>query len=249
MDETRPNSLERRALMLFCESVEHPEDERSSWLDRACAGDRQLRAAVERLASVGEIATGVAEGPFSANRGDRRGERLGAFQLIEPIGAGGMGQVFRARRIDGGFEQEVAIKLYTAGHLTTATLHRFHAERQILACLEHPGIARVIDGGNAADGTPYIAMELVQGQPINDACDQRSLDLRQRLRLCQRVCEALQTAHARGIVHRDIKPGNVLVTEDGTVKLLDFGIAKLLESPEAASLQTQAGARWMTPAY
>ncbi|MCB1605775.1 MAG: protein kinase [Xanthomonadales bacterium] len=238
--------------MLFCESVEHPEESRSAWLDQACAGDSSLRAAVERLVAADRIASGfLDQPPPGAARGDRRGERLGAFELIEPIGAGGMGQVFRARRIDGGFEQEVAIKLYTAGHLTTATLHRFHAERQILACLEHPGIARVIDGGNAADGTPYIAMELVQGQPINDACDQRSLDLRQRLRLCQRVCEALQTAHARGIVHRDIKPGNVLVDDQGQPRIIDFGIAKVLdaESVGLALPQTATALQILTPEY
>ncbi len=252
MNDTRPNSLERRALMLFCESVEQPEASRAAWLDQACQGDAQLRSAVERLAAADRIASGFLEQPPpGAARGDRRGERLGAFELRNPIGAGGMGQVYRARRVDGGFDQEVAVKLYTAGHLTAATLQRFHAERQILACLEHPGIARVIDGGNAADGTPYIAMELVQGQPINDACDQRELDLRQRLRLVQRVCEALQTAHARGIVHRDIKPGNVLVDEQGQPRIIDFGIAKVLDA-DSVGLdlpETATALQILTPEY
>lgn len=182
---------------------------------------------------------------------DRCGVRIGAFELLEAIGVGGMGRVHRARRVDGSFEQEVAIKLFNAGHLLGAGRERFHAERQILACLEHPGIARVIDGGDAADGTPYIAMELVRGQPITDWCNARALDLRGRLQLVAKVCEALEVAHRRGIVHRDIKPGNVLVDDSGQPKIIDFGIAKVLdaESVGVDAPWTATQLQLLTPEY
>lgn len=243
---------ERRALTLFTAALDQAPEARSDWLDSACEGDVSLRAEIDQLLAADQLSSGFLEKPPpGAPRADRRGERLGDFELIEVIGAGGMGQVFRARRIDGGFDQEVAIKLFTAGYLTEAGLARFHAERQILACLDHPCIARVIDGGDAADGTPFIAMELIRGLPIIDYCDDAALDLRQRLRLFQRICEALETAHQLGIVHRDIKSGNILVDADGRPRIIDFGIAKVLDN-QAVGLslpQTATAMQFFTPEF
>jgi serine/threonine-protein kinase len=246
------NATQQRALALFAESLDQPAQSRAEWLDQACAGDAALRSAAETLVAADRLVSGFLERPPpGAPRADRIGERLGAFELIESIGAGGMGRVYRARRVDGGFEQEVAIKLYAAGHLSDSGVQRFHAERQILACLQHPGIARVIDGGNAADGTPFIAMELVHGQPITDYVDRHGLDLRQRIRLFRQVCDALQTAHQRGIVHRDIKPGNVLVDADGQPRIIDFGIAKVLDGDSVGLALPQTGTQlqMFTPEY
>jgi serine/threonine-protein kinase len=246
------NETQQRALALFAESLDQPAPSRAEWLDQACAGDAALRSAAETLVAADRLVSGFLEKPPpSAPRADRIGERLGAFELIETIGAGGMGRVYRAKRIDGGFEQDVAIKLYAAGYLSDSGVQRFHAERQILACLQHPGIARVIDGGNAADGTPFIAMELVHGLPITDYLDRNGLDLRQRLRLFRQVCDALQTAHQRGIVHRDIKPGNVLVDADGQPRIIDFGIAKVLDGESVGLSLPKTGTRMQmfTPEY
>lgn len=252
MSKDESQSAQQRALALFVECLEKSPETRSAWLDEACAGQVPLRAMIERLLVADANASGFLEQPPPGMlRSDRRGERLGPFELLEPIGAGGMGQVFRARRVAGGFQQEVAIKLFAAGYLSDAGLERFHNERQILACLEHPGIARVIDGGNARDGTPYIAMELVRGRRITDYCDDAALDLRQRLRLFCQVCKALQAAHQRAIVHRDIKPDNILVDTNGQPRIIDFGIAKVLDADlvglSAPSTMTQL--QLLTPEY
>lgn len=245
-------SLQRRALAVFAECMDLESGERARVLDATCVRDPQLRTAVERLLAADRHLSGYLEqAPPGMPLRDRSKERVGAFELHECIGAGGMGRVHRARRVDGGFAQEVAVKLYTAGHLVGVGRERFHAERQILACLEHPGIARVIDGGDASDGTPYIAMELVRGQPITDWCNARCLDLRGRLKLFVKVCEALEVAHRRGIVHRDIKPGNVLVDESGQPKIIDFGIAKVLDADSIGVDTPRTGTQLqlLTPEY
>lgn len=249
---SEPLSLQQRALSVFADCLALPEDQITAHLDEACTDDPALRGAVERLLAADRQASGYLEQPPpGAPGGDRQGGRVGPFELLEAIGAGGMGRVHRARRVDGSFEQEVAVKLFNAGHLLGAGCERFHAERQILACLEHPGIARVIDGGDAADGTPFIAMELVRGQPITDWCNARALDLRGRLQLVAKVCEALEVAHRRGIVHRDIKPGNVLVDESGQPKIIDFGIAKVLDADSVgvAAPWTATQLQLLTPEY
>ncbi|MCB1641704.1 MAG: serine/threonine protein kinase [Xanthomonadales bacterium] len=249
MDDTA-EGMEQIAAQLYAECRALDEDARSQWLDQHCGDDAELRAAVEQLLVQTSV---VGDRPAISNGhpGDRRGERVGAFELLEAIGAGGMGQVYRARRIDGSFEQEVAIKLYSAGYLLGVGRERFHAERQILACLEHPGIARVIDGGDAADGTPYMAMELVRGQSITDWCNAHSVGLRGRLQIFAKVCEAVEVAHRRGVVHRDIKPGNVLVDQNGQPKIIDFGIAKVLDA-DAVGVQapwTATHLQLLTPEY
>ena len=245
-----PGSPQARALDLFAESLEQPENNREAWLRERCAGDAALCAAVLRLHAADVHGAGFLEASPVPLR-DRIGERLGAFELVTLIGAGGMGRVYRARRADGKFEQEVAVKLFDAGRMDAVALARFDAERRILASLEHPGIARLIDGGNAADGTPYVVMELVRGEPVTRWCNSRQLDLAARLQLFVRLCEGLEQAHRRGIVHRDIKPGNVLVGEDGQPKLIDFGIAKVLQDSavEVELPATAVNTAMLTPEY
>ena len=178
-------------------------------------------------------------------------QRLGPYRLITEIGHGGMGTVYLGVRDDDAFQKRVAIKVLKRGMDTDSIVRRFRHERQILASLEHPNIAGLLDGGSTPDGRPYFAMEYVAGQPIVDYCDTHGLDTAARLKLFRQVCAAVQYAHQNLIIHRDIKPANVLVTVDGTAKLLDFGIAKLL-NPELAGhtlAPTVPGLQLMTPEY
>jgi serine/threonine-protein kinase len=174
------------------------------------------------------------------------GSRAGAYVLLDEIGQGGMGRVFRAVREDAGVRQEVAVKLLRREMIDTEMLARFQAERRILAGLNHPAIARLLDFGETDDGIPYVAMELVRGEPIIEHCARFGLDLRERLALFQQVLAAVAHAHRNLIVHRDIKPANILVGESGQVKLLDFGIAKALQAPSEA---TATQMRYLTPNY
>jgi serine/threonine protein kinase len=180
------------------------------------------------------------------------GRRIGPYELREEIGEGGMGVVYRAVRADDQYRKEVAIKLLKNGLDSSSTLARFKVERQILASLEHPNIARLFDGGATADGLPYFVMELVNGLPIDEYCDLHSLAVAERLKLFRSVCWAVQYAHDRSVIHRDLKPGNVLVTKDGVPKLLDFGIAKIVDPasfPGTAIEPTQTMMRVLTPEY
>src|SRR5262249_12413626 len=155
---------------------------------------------------------------------------IGRYRIVRLIGRGGMGAVYLAERADREFEQQVALKMVIEGALSNRFVARLRVERQILANLNHPNIARLLDGGTTADGTPYLAMEYVDGVRIDHYCKDRQLTIEQRLRLFQQVCAAVQYAHQHLVVHRDIKPTNILVTEQGVPKLLDFGIAKLVDS-------------------
>ena len=178
------------------------------------------------------------------------GRKLGAYRLAELIGAGGMGEVYRALRADEQYKKEVAIKLVRAGRDSSLFLRRFRNERQILASLDHPNIARLLDGGTTQEGDPYLVMELIEGQPINEYCDQRKLTISARLKIFLEVCSAVQYAHSRLIVHRDIKPSNVLVTAQGIPKLLDFGIAKILDPSDGTEgVEATLTLRMLTPAY
>lgn len=177
---------------------------------------------------------------------------VGAYELTELIGRGGMGSVYRGQRREGGFKQEVAIKLLNTAVTDPNAIQRFRQERQILAALEHPHIARLIDGGEVADGTPYLVLEYVAGTTITEYCDVRGLSIKDRLRLFRGVLEGVSHAHSKLIVHRDIKPTNILVTASGTPKLLDFGVAKLLTThvdSGDAMVQTAAAGRLLTPYY
>jgi serine/threonine-protein kinase len=183
------------------------------------------------------------------------GAEVGPYRVAEEVGRGGMGAVYRAERADGAFEQTVALKVVKRGMDSDAVLRRFRAERRILARLEHPGIARLIDGGLSDDGRPWLAMEFVEGEPITDYCDRRALGVDARLSLFRRACEAVEYAHRQLVVHRDLKPSNVLVTETPAgprVKLLDFGIAKVLAGDagdEPLTVLTAPGQPLLTPEY
>jgi Tol biopolymer transport system component/serine/threonine protein kinase len=237
-------------------ALELAPEERSALLDRTCAGDPELRAEVEALL-VGAEAPVFFESPAIAfadplvesEVAGRTGEFFGPYRLVRELGHGGMGLVYLAERADGQFQQRVALKLIKRGMDSDDILHRFLAERQVLASLNHPHIARLLDGGVTADGQPWFAMEYVEGVPLSRYCDERSLGIEARLAIFGKICKAVQHAHQSRVVHRDLKPSNILVTADGEIKLLDFGIAKVLRAlPEDDSL-TQTGDRLMTPEY
>ncbi|MFN7961793.1 MAG: serine/threonine-protein kinase [Thermoanaerobaculia bacterium] len=238
-------------------------------LERAralCQGDLELALAAERhLEAEGpagryfdaplesraaELLTALAAEGEDSRDAELAGSRVGPYRLLREIGRGGMGTVVLAERADGQFEQKVALKLISRGAGTGASRERFLAERQILARLSHSGIARLLDGGLAEDGRPYFAMEYVAGQPLNDYVEAQQLDLDARLALFLQICEAVQYAHRNLVVHRDLKPSNVLVTAEGEAKLLDFGIAKLLDTDsETPSGLTSHWGPLLTPDY
>ena len=181
---------------------------------------------------------------------DRAGETIGSYRIERELGRGGMGDVFLARRVDQEFDKLVAVKIVRRGPDLSEVLRRFRQERQILARLEHPNIARLLDGGSTADGLPYLVMEYVEGLPITEYCDSRGASIEDRCRSMLPVCDALLHAHRNLVVHRDLKPSNILVTSEGVPKLLDFGIAKLLEPEQAAGDQTATVFhRPLTPDY
>jgi serine/threonine protein kinase/tetratricopeptide (TPR) repeat protein len=177
------------------------------------------------------------------------GKEIGGYKIVREIGFGGMGIVFEAVRRKDDFSQKVALKLLKKGMDSEAMLRRFSNERQILASLEHPNIARLLDGGRSEDGTPFFAMEFVDGKPLDEYCEDKDLSITQRLRLFLQVCAAVSFAHSRLIVHRDLKPSNILVTADGTVKLLDFGISKVISDQADYKTQTVTQLGMMTPKY
>ena len=240
---------------VFDRAVALPSEQRFEFLDKACSTDAELRHEVESLlvsddragtGFLGTPAVDLSRSAASAPVPSRVGRRIGAYNILEEIGRGGMGEVYRANRADGQYEKQVAIKLVRGGYDTAAVLERFRNERQILASLDHPNIARLLDGGTTDEGIPYLVMELIEGTPIDQYCDAHKLNITERLRLFAQVCSAVQYAHQRLVIHRDIKPGNILVTVQCIPKLLDFGIAKILD-PSIGSAATVAGP--MTPEY
>lgn len=263
MDPTSRESW-RRIEALLDAALDRAPRERAAFLESACGGDEALRAKVasllaaceepvtfldtqaarfaEDLVALMDDVVPPAPAPVSP--------RIGAYRIVGELGRGGMGTVYLAER-EAHFEQRVALKLIRHGlHLDETLVRRFVDERQILASLDHPNIARLLDGGVTADGLPWFAMELVEGEPIDRSCDARRLPIEMRLELFATVCDALDYAHRNDVVHRDLKPSNILVRADGTVKLLDFGIAKLLAAGHtAATGQTRTGFRLLTPEY
>ena len=221
-------------------ALDLPPDERGSYLATACEHDTTLRADVDRLLRSCDAAAGFLERPaaeyaaplvasVTATTQTVEGVRVGPYRVVEEAGRGGMGVVYVAERDDDQYRRRVALKLVRRGlDDDGSVVRRFVEERQILASLEHPSIARLLDGGLTTDGLPYFAMEYVAGTPIDRYCDERRLTLDARLELFASVCDAVQYAHRRLVVHRGLKPSNILVTDGGEVKLLDFGIAKLL---------------------
>lgn len=244
----------RRVRALFDAVIDLPVTDRSRFLARETAGDDELRREIDALVRSAE----ETQDPFELGRQGAAasgptlvGQRLGAYDVVRLIGLGGMGAVYEGVRADDQYRQRVAIKLVQLGFDSDISIARFRRERQILASLAHRNIATLLDGGVSPDGRPFLVMEYVEGEPITSWCDHRKLPLRERLGLFRQVCAAVQHAHQNLVVHRDLKPGNILVTDDGTVKLLDFGIAKLLvdeEGDESMPL-TRGGARILTPEY
>jgi serine/threonine-protein kinase len=241
-------------------ALELAPDERRKLLDEVGKSAPELRREVESLLVCEEQADKFLDAPalaFSSDffdadetRHERAGQSVGRYRIIREIGRGGMGAVFLAERADGEFQQRVALKIVWRSFADTELTQRSRRERQILASLNHPHIARLLDGGVSKDGEPFLVMEYVEGSRIDDYCDAKNLSTAQRLKLFIAVCEGVSYAHQNLIVHRDIKPSNILVTEDGAVKLLDFGIAKLINPDESdAATETVAGARAMTPEY
>ncbi len=237
------------SLLLAVRSL--PTDERAAYLDASCT-DPLMRDELEMM-----LATDPTDAPRSPQCSDHAtspfqsgtvGQRIGPWRLDRLLGEGGMGSVYLARRVDGEFEQQVALKLLRSVLPSDRLLERFRHERQILANLRHPNIAALLDGGATETGLPYLVMELIRGEPMDRYCELHQLPVRERLRLIQKVCAAVQSAHQNLVIHRDIKPANILVDDQGEPKLLDFGIAKLLDD-EAEIPETRFGERLLTPEF
>ena len=245
----------QRVKEVFDAVVELAPRDRPALLDRLCHGDPTLRREVESLLASDDEASTFIESPAASIPRDLlpedefAGRSFGAYRIIREIGRGGLGAVYLAARADDQYRKEVAIKVVKRGLDTDDILQRFRAERQILAQLDHPNIARLIDAGSTEEGLPYFVMEFVDGQPISSFCETRALSTRERLELFRQVCGAVTYAHQHLVIHRDIKPSNILVNEEGVPKLLDFGIAKVLHADDPLAAQTITGVRVMTPEY
>lgn len=242
-----------RVKALFDATLLLEPSQRAAFLAEGCPDDG-LRREVEKLLinflEVGSRLTSPVLHPHISTHGDPMiGRHLGVYKLERRIGQGGMGVVFLAKRADGEFSRQVAIKLLLPGLDSDEVLSRFRRERQTLAALDHPNIVKLLDGGSTPEGLPYLVMDYVEGSPIDKYCDTHKLSIDQRLRLFGKVCEAVQHAHEKLVIHRDLKPGNILITSDGVPKLLDFGIAKVMEPTAQLTAVTQPGARCMTLAY
>ncbi|HEY8188987.1 MAG TPA: protein kinase [Pyrinomonadaceae bacterium] len=255
---------------IFQAALDLVPEERSRYLSEVCADDASLKSDVENLLSQHESAGNLLEEPpyvetelgalasldaiadVDGDEDPMIGRRLGAYRIEREVGRGGMGAVYEAIRVDKEFNKRVAIKLVKRGMDTDFILRRFRTERQILAALDHPHIARLLDGGTTEDGLPYFVMEYIEGQPLYNYSDEHQLSIAERLKLFTPICDALHYAHQKQVVHRDIKPSNVLVTSEGVPKLLDFGIAKLLNPDLAGDITrdpTATAMRLMTPEY
>lgn len=245
-------------------ALDLPTGERAEFVREASGDDLALRNAVLEWLAACEAPTLFPDAPAAifaaqlvpeitrapAAESETTGERIGPFRVVRLLGKGGMGAVYLAERSDGQFQQRVAVKLIRGGAGDDERLHRrFLEERQILARLDHPHIATFIDGGVTREGRPYFVMQCVEGVPIDRYCDEHALSVEKRLELFLSVCDAVEYAHARRIVHRDLKPSNILVTADGQAKLLDFGIAKILDVERGDTGLTRTGERLLTPEF
>jgi serine/threonine-protein kinase len=263
-EKARWETLDR----LFSRALDVTPGERAAFVEREAGGDAELVEAVRRLLHAAEKTAGFLDAPFGVAAGldldslhqvvtgdptdesmDRTGEVLGAFRIVERLARGGMATVYVAERADGEWDQRVAVKILRRGLDTDDIVRRFEQERRILSSLEHPHIARLLDGGATADGLPYLVMDLVRGQPITEYCDTLTLPVRRRLELFCKVARAVQYAHTNLVVHRDLKPSNILVDERGEPRLLDFGIAKVLAAEADAAQLTRTGRHLLTPQY
>ena len=255
MDAARWQRIER----LFDQAMERADGERTGFLDEACADDPEVRREVAAMLDSAPDAGAALHGAVAAAVQElashtvtaRVGERIGPFRLVGQLGEGGMGAVYLAERDDAQFAHRVAIKILPHAVGAPELVARFRDERQILAALEHPNIVRLLDGGNSDSGLPYLVMEHIEGTTITRYAEQHALTVRARVALIRQVCAALQYAHQNLVVHRDIKPGNILVNAEGAPKILDFGIAKLLApvSSFAREARTRTGFAMFTPEY
>jgi len=244
-----------RAQRIFLSAADLPAAARARFLDAACSGDADFRAEVESLLESDRHPQDVisaaieCEAALLFDQENMAGERLGAYRIVREIGRGGMGSVYLAVRDDDQYRKQVAIKVVKRGMDTAAVLERFRHERQILANLDHPSIARLLDGGTTPDGRPYLVMEYVEGRPVDVFCREQALDAKARCRLFLKILQAVAHAHNNLVIHRDLKPGNIFVTENGTPKLLDFGVAKLLSGSGNEGSPTSAMELPFTPEY
>ncbi|HEY2435417.1 MAG TPA: serine/threonine-protein kinase [Vicinamibacterales bacterium] len=222
---------------IFSDMSELQPSARGGVLDLRCAGREGIRRELQALLDAHDRLAGFLESPVAAycEYGAKTGDTIGAYRIVDRIGHGGMGDVFLAERVDGTFEQRVAIKLTRASVRDPESARRFRFERQILASLQYPNIVTLLDGGATPQGDAYLVMEYVAGEPITDYCRRQALGLPARIALLRQVCRAVQHAHQHSIVHRDLKPANILVTDGGVVKVLDFGVAKLLQASNGTS--------------
>jgi eukaryotic-like serine/threonine-protein kinase len=246
---------------LFSLALEREPEQRAALLDEVCEGDEALRAEVESLlasaeseqAATRQVFKSVSTQPSSPAVGDAEdpmiGRRVGDYRIERRIGYGGMAAVYLASRADEQFQMHAAIKVLRPDLDRAELLRRFFNERQTLAALDHPHIVKLLDGGSTEEGLPYLVMDYVEGVPIDEYCDAHGLSIQQRLQLFCTVCEAVTYAHQHHVIHRDLKPNNILVTADGTTKLLDFGIAKVLGTSEASQVATRTANRHLTPAF
>jgi serine/threonine-protein kinase len=229
--------------------------ERLAFVRSACGSDTELYQAVIKQASatwnvdLNQETPAHDDSALAVSESRRPGALIGPYRILRVLGQGGMGEVYLCERADDHYRKQVAIKLVSRGLISRQVQTRLRTERQILATLDHPNIARLLDGGTTEDGVPYLVMEYIDGEPIDEFCDRRELTLAERMQMFQVVCSAVQAAHRNLIVHRDLKPSNILVTADGTPKLLDFGIAKLLDVRQTTHTvaMTQADIRILTP--
>lgn len=248
----------QKAKQIFQTALDLAEAERTAYIETATEGDGAVKEEVEALLRAHDDAGDFIEEPAftaadlfeSKPRPSLIGKEIGAYKILSEIGRGGMGVVYLAERADAEYTKKVAVKLIKRGFDTDEIIDRFRNERQILANLEHPNIARLLDGGSTEDGLPFLVMEYVEGLPFNRFCAEQNLDIEERLRLFREVCSAVQHAHRNLVVHRDLKPSNILVDENGAPKLLDFGIAKLLSTASDNNRgQTATNFNVMTPEY
>jgi serine/threonine protein kinase len=247
-------------------ALDRQADQQAAFLESVCGSDQDLRREIESLLAHRRQAEGFIEAPAievaaqalaaedtrgAANASHLVGRVISHYRIVEKIASGGMGDVYRAVRSDGSYDKEVAIKVIQGARSTDFFLARFQTERQILATLDHPNVARLLDGGTTEEGLPYVVMEFIRGLPIDEFCAEKRLDVDERLTLFRTVCSAVQYAHQNLVVHRDLKPSNILVTAEGVPKLLDFGIAKILhpQHGEGALPETVTLLRLLTPDY
>src|SRR5262250_340283 len=250
-----PHEKRERIEEIFLQAADVTTSERAALLDRLCGGGTEIRMEVESLLradTTGESAVCAAIESEVASMLDESppvDTRLGSYRLLKEIGRGGMGTVYLAERADGQFQKQVAVKMVRPDMDTEFILARFRRERQVLGRLDHPNIGRLLDGGTATDGTPYFVMEYIDGDWITRHCKSKTLSVEQRVRLFLHICSAVHYAHLHFVVHRDLKPGNILVDSKGEPKLLDFGICKLLYRAAEDDGTKTIGTALLTPQY